>query len=162
MAGAKQAPAQKCEAASEEPRASQPDRGLLDSPLGIWAHIVAKASSLALQYQQDQTGTEHVLLALISYEQSRVGPILRTFGMTSDYVKDFIAGLPITPMEPDKTVRFSPELVMAVGLAIEEAIRRGSHYLRTEHLLLGLIHQNNSRAIDILLNLHISLPGLQK
>lgn len=47
-------------------------------------------------------------------------------------------------------IRFDPSSKKALGLALREAIRLEHHYIGTEHLLLGLIHEGAGGAFHVL------------
>jgi ATP-dependent Clp protease ATP-binding subunit ClpA len=58
--------------------------------------------------------------------------------------------------------RFTPEAREAVVLAQEEAVRLGHPWLGTEHLLLALLHQPESRAKVVLSDLGITAESIQR
>src|SRR5580698_5104617 len=55
---------------------------------------------------------------------------------------------------------FSTRVKEIISLSREEAVRLGNGFIGPEHLLLGLITQQNNRATQILRNLEINLKGL--
>ncbi|MCI0515213.1 ATP-dependent Clp protease ATP-binding subunit [candidate division KSB1 bacterium] len=57
---------------------------------------------------------------------------------------------------------FSSRVQMVIQYAREEALRLGHDYIGTEHLLLGLIHEGEGYAIEILRNLGCDLEELRK
>ena len=58
--------------------------------------------------------------------------------------------------------RFTQEAKNAVILAQEEARLHGHTYLGTEHLLLGILHQNNSMAVTALECLGLTLEPVRQ
>lgn len=58
--------------------------------------------------------------------------------------------------------QFSNRVHDVIRLSREEAIRLGSDYIGTEHLLLGIIREGEGIAIKILRNLGIDLPKLRE
>lgn len=58
--------------------------------------------------------------------------------------------------------RFTEQARYVVFFSQEEARRRGESYVNTEHLLLGLIQENDSVAAYILKDLKVSLELLQQ
>ncbi|KAA5535090.1 ATP-dependent Clp protease ATP-binding subunit [Taibaiella lutea] len=57
---------------------------------------------------------------------------------------------------------FSPKVKEVISFSREEALRLGNDFIGTEHLLLGLIREGESLAIQILQNLKIDLFDLRK
>jgi len=58
--------------------------------------------------------------------------------------------------------RFSEDAKRAILVAREEAIKRGSGQIGTEHLLLGLLNIENGTAVAILTNLGVDLEELRR
>jgi ATP-dependent Clp protease ATP-binding subunit ClpC len=59
-------------------------------------------------------------------------------------------------------IDLSPGTRRVLELAVDEARRMGHHYIGTEHLLLGLVRQNEGVAIDVLKKLGISAEQIRK
>ncbi len=57
---------------------------------------------------------------------------------------------------------FSERVQEVIRLSREEALRLGHDYIGTEHLLLGIIRENQGVAIKILRNLNVELDKLKK
>ncbi|WP_459212428.1 ATP-dependent Clp protease ATP-binding subunit [Aquimarina rhabdastrellae] len=57
---------------------------------------------------------------------------------------------------------FSPKVKDIIAFSKEEALRLGHDYIGTEHLILGLLRDGNSKAIDILNALEIDLTHLRR
>jgi len=57
--------------------------------------------------------------------------------------------------------KFSPKVKKIISLSREEAIRLGHDFIGTEHLLLGMIHDNDSLAIKVLDSLEVDLEELK-
>ncbi|HLS71789.1 MAG TPA: ATP-dependent Clp protease ATP-binding subunit [Chitinophagaceae bacterium] len=56
---------------------------------------------------------------------------------------------------------FSPKIKEIINYSKEEAIRLKNDFLGTEHLLLGLLYDGESKAINILHSLDVDLPALK-
>ncbi|NIP25033.1 MAG: hypothetical protein GWO23_11435, partial [Gammaproteobacteria bacterium] len=50
---------------------------------------------------------------------------------------------------PFTKIDLSPSTKRILELAIDEARRMGQHYISTEHLLLGLVRQNEGMAMEV-------------
>ena len=57
---------------------------------------------------------------------------------------------------------YTDRVKKVLALSREEAIRLGSDYLGTEHLLLGLIKEGDGVAVEFLRSTHIDLEGITK
>ncbi|SHF53038.1 ATP-dependent Clp protease ATP-binding subunit ClpC [Salegentibacter echinorum] len=57
---------------------------------------------------------------------------------------------------------FSPKVKDVIAYSKEEALRLGHDYIGTEHLMLGLLRDNDGKAIDILNALSIDLGHLRR
>ncbi len=124
--------------------------------------ILGIAVSEAAKLRYDYVGTEHLLLALLLDQKNVAGHVLRILGITSEHIREVVqsasTGEPESPVQP----RFSPELINVLGMAVEEAFLTGNLYLRSEHLLLGLVRQKESKAIDILKKFDVSPTLIEK
>ncbi|NLA24540.1 MAG: ATP-dependent Clp protease ATP-binding subunit, partial [Bacteroidales bacterium] len=59
-------------------------------------------------------------------------------------------------------IRLSKEIMNVFGYSREEAIRLGSDIVNPEHLLLGIIRDENSLGVELLLSLSIDIKELKK
>lgn len=102
-------------------------------------------------------GTEHMLLGFIREGSGIAARVLRDLGLeiekVEELVRQYTAGA-ISSVE--KPLEWSPDTKRVLELAVDEARRMGHHYIATEHLLLGVVRQPNSIAIDILKKLGVS------
>ncbi|RKY47793.1 MAG: hypothetical protein DRP88_03675, partial [Candidatus Neomarinimicrobiota bacterium] len=57
---------------------------------------------------------------------------------------------------------FSRKIQQIIKYAKEEAIRLGHSYIGSEHLLLGMLRQERSVGVEVLLNLGIDIEYLRK
>ncbi len=124
--------------------------------------ILTLTFAKAKELKHDHIGTEHVLLAMLMDDRSVAGNVLRTLGITADRVQELVQQLPTSQATLPDHLRYSPDLLNALGMAAEEAIGAGNPYLRSEHLLLGLVRQKDSPAIDILKQLNVSPEQVEK
>ena len=96
-------------------------------------------------------GTEHLLLGLMREEQGAAHNVLLEAGLTDEMIVRIIkksvgAGLPGGNPAPGLT----PRARRAVEIAVEDAVRGGSPFVGTEHLLAGLLREGNNMAVRIL------------
>ena len=57
--------------------------------------------------------------------------------------------------------KFSPKVKKIISLSRDEALRMGHDYIGTEHLLLGMIKENDNMAIKVLASLDLDLDQLK-
>lgn len=110
------------------------------------------ASEEAHRLAHNYIGTEHLLLGLVREESGIAGRVLRELGARPDRVTELVermtgAGRRSASAEKPE---LTPRTKMVLEHAVEEARKLGSTYISTEHILLGLIRQNEGVAIDVL------------
>ncbi len=125
--------------------------------------VLSLAQEEAERMHHGYIGTEHLLLGLMREEGGVAGRVLRELGLESKRVQEMIerltganktAGLP--------KIDLSPGTKRVLELAVDEARRMGHHYIGTEHLLLGLVRQNEGVAVDVLKKLGITAEQIRK
>ncbi len=125
--------------------------------------VLSLANEEAERMKHTYIGTEHLLLGLLREEGGVAGRVLRELGLELKRVQDMIerltgASKTTTATHPD----LSPGTKKVLELAIDEARRMGHHYIGTEHILLGLVRQNEGVAIDVLKKLGISAEQIRR
>jgi ATP-dependent Clp protease ATP-binding subunit ClpC len=96
-------------------------------------------------------GTEHVLVALLREDSGVAARILKELGITLPKVRAAVerrAGKASLPLE--RRVELSPRTKQVLELAVKEAQELNSHYIGTEHLLLGIVKEGSGIAAGIL------------
>lgn len=121
--------------------------------------VMALANQEAQSFNHGYIDTEHILLGLLK-EGSGVGP---------NVLKNLDVELHKVRMEVEKRIKAGPEMV-AVGelpqtpraknvldYAVEEARSLNHKYIGTEHILLGLLREQDGLAAEILMDLGLNL-----
>ncbi|MDQ7026812.1 MAG: ATP-dependent Clp protease ATP-binding subunit [Anaerolineae bacterium] len=119
--------------------------------------VLSLAQEEAERLQHGLIGTEHLLLGLMREEGGVAGRVLRDLGLEARRVEDLVNRL----TDPsNRTTAGNPDLSegtkKVLELAVDEARRMGHHYIGTEHLLLGLVRQQDGIAIEVLRRLGVS------
>jgi hypothetical protein len=115
--------------------------------------VLMLAEEIALQLQQPVIGTEHILVGLLREENGVASRVLHNLSLKDKAVIKRIEDL---AADNDRmavsmgTLELSPATKRLLELAVEEARILDHHYIGTEHLLLGLVRQENSAAVYIL------------
>ncbi len=129
-----------------------------------WGRFTQRARRV-LGYAQDEAermnhsyiGNEHLLIGLLREDGGVAGRVLRKLGLDVDSVQKVVGKLSGSGVRtPYTKVELSRDTKRILELAVEEARQLGQHYVGTEHLLLGLVRQNQGVGMDVLHNFKIS------
>ena len=109
-------------------------------------------------------GTEHILLGLIGENEGIAANALKSSGIDLARVRQEVEK---AVGRGQKTsflgqIPFTLRANRALQLAAEEVRQWGHNYLGTEHLLLGLIKDKESLAVQILVSLGVDLEQLRQ
>ena len=119
--------------------------------------VLSLAQEEAERLQHGQISTEHLLLGLMREEGGVAGRVLRELGLDQRRVEELVVRLTDSGSRASTgALDLSPGTKKVLELAVDEARRMGHHYIGTEHLLLGLVRQQDGVAIDVLRRLGIS------
>jgi ATP-dependent Clp protease ATP-binding subunit ClpC len=106
-------------------------------------HVVVQAQEEARGLNHNYIGTEHVLLGLL-FPQDRIADrVLLSFGITADRVRDQLIEIVPPGEEPTSgQIPFTPRARKVLELGLQEALSHGHNGIGTEHLLLGMLCEN--------------------
>jgi ATP-dependent Clp protease ATP-binding subunit ClpC len=125
--------------------------------------VIILAKEEAKRFNHDYIGTEHILLGLIREGEGVAATVLEKMGVSLENIRIEIEKL----VQPGPTTQiigdlpFTPRAKKALELAAEEARSLGHNYIGTEHLLLGLIREEEGVASQVLLNLNLDLSTVR-
>ncbi len=121
--------------------------------------VIQLARREADQFNHPYVGTEHLLLGLIALGEGVAVNVLKRLGVSLEAVR----------MEVEKSVGQGPE-TKTIGnvpltprckkvlqMAMAEAQALSHNYVGTEHILLGLIHEGEGIAAQVLRNLNVDM-----
>ena len=113
--------------------------------------VLAQDESRALRH--NYIGTEHLLLGLLREEEGLAARVLESLDITVEEVRAQIArivgqGDEVTTGQ----IPFTPRAKKVLELALREALSLGHSYIGTEHILLGLVRENEGVAARIMLD----------
>ncbi len=126
--------------------------------------VMALANQEAQRFNHEYIGTEHILLGLVK-EGSGVG---------ANVLKHLEIDLRKVRLEVEKLVKSGPDMVTmgklpqtprakkVIEYAIEEARSLNHNYVGTEHLLLGLLREQDGVAAQVLMNLGLKLEDVRE
>lgn len=126
--------------------------------------IIIYAREEAEKRQNDYLGTEHLLLAILREDDSLPIIILRKMGLSiEELYMEIERNLPSgTNILTFGDIPFTPRAKKVLELAVEEARLLGHNYIGSEHLLLGLIREEEGIAGKILRNFGANLLGARQ
>ncbi len=114
-------------------------------------NVLRLAAEEARRLKHEQTGTAHFLLGLIRNRKGAAVHIWQDFAVDLALLRERVEQtIGQGQQEVFGTPPQSPRLERILKLAVEEAPRLGYDYVGTEHVLLGLLVENEGVAIDIL------------
>ena len=115
--------------------------------------VVVLAQDEARTLKHNYIGTEHILLGLLREEEGLAARVLDSLDITVEEVRAQVArivgqGDEVTTGQ----IPFTPRAKKVLELALREALSLGHNYIGTEHILLGLVRENEGVAARILLD----------
>src|SRR5689334_2174430 len=126
--------------------------------------VMQLANQEAQRFNHEYIGTEHVLLGLIK-EGS---------GVAANVLKNLDIDLRKIRLEVEKLVQSGPDMVTmgklpqtprakkVIEYSMEEARNLGHNYVGTEHILLGLLREQEGVAAQVLMNLGLKLEDVRE
>jgi ATP-dependent Clp protease ATP-binding subunit ClpA len=114
--------------------------------------VVVLAQEEARMLNHGYIGTEHLLLGLVS-EGSGVGAkALEALGVELDRVRGAVEGIvgKGTGEVPAGHIPFTPRAKKVMELSLREALTLGHNYIGTEHVLLGLLREQEGVGAQVL------------
>ncbi len=115
--------------------------------------VVVFAQEEARTLKHNYIGTEHILLGLLREEEGLAARVLEGLDVTFEPVRTQVvrhvgSGEEVTSGQ----IPFTPRAKKVLELALREALSLGHDYIGTEHILLGLVRENEGVAARILLD----------
>lgn len=126
--------------------------------------VMQLANEEAQRFQHEYIGTEHILLGLLREGSGVAANVLRNLGVDRDQIR----------LEVEKVIQAlrdqldtgdlhrPPGAKKAIEYAMEEARHLHHNYVGTEHLLLGLIREQEGVAARVLMNLGLELGDVRE
>jgi excisionase family DNA binding protein len=121
--------------------------------------VLSLANEEAHQYNHDGVGTEHILLAIMSEGGGIAARALNQLHVQPGEVRAQIEMLHPAGEQPvsDGQLGMTQQGKQSIELAVQEARGLGHHYIGTEHLLLGLLREEEGFANQVLLKSDVTL-----
>ena len=125
--------------------------------------VMQLANQEAHRFNHEYIGTEHLLLGLVKEGSGVAANVLKTLEVDLRKIR----------LEVEKVVKSGPDMVTigklpqtprakkVVEYALEEARNLNHNYVGTEHLLLGLLREQEGVAAQVLMNLGLKLDDVR-
>jgi hypothetical protein len=124
--------------------------------------VVVLAQEEARMLDHNYIGTEHLLLGLLHEGRGSAARALEAVDVTLQAARDQVVEIiGRGQAQPSGHIPFTPRAKKSLELSLREALQLGDGYIGTGHLLLGLIHQGDGVAVQILGNLGADLKDLR-
>ncbi|MBL1224384.1 ATP-dependent Clp protease ATP-binding subunit [Enterococcus sp. BWR-S5] len=128
--------------------------------------VLAIAQEEAKYFRHQSVGSEHLLLALVIESKGIAGKTLRQLNVDKNDIREEIEhlmGYGVVKSYPKGAyLPYSPRAKQIFAYSGEEAKRLGAPNIGTEHLLLGLLRDEDILASRILVNLGLSLIKIRQ
>ena len=126
--------------------------------------VMGLARQEAQRFNHDYIGTEHILLGLVQEGTGVAASVLKNLEVDLKRIRGEVERLVSsgnTLVQPGQ-LPFTPRAKKVLELSLEEASALGHTYIGTEHLLLGLIKENEGIAAQVLHNLKVKLEDVRE
>ncbi|HUA12087.1 MAG TPA: ATP-dependent Clp protease ATP-binding subunit [Solirubrobacteraceae bacterium] len=115
--------------------------------------VVVLAQEEARTLKHNYIGTEHILLGLLREEEGLAARVLESLDINVERVRAQVVRIVGSGEEVTSgQIPFTPRAKKVLELALREALSLGHNYIGTEHILLGLVRENEGVAARILLD----------
>ena len=108
-------------------------------------------------------GTEHILLGLVHEGEGVAAKALESLGISLEAVREKVeertrpTGSSTTGSPP-----FTPRAKKVLELSLREALQLGHNYIGTEHMLLGLVREDEGVGAQVLVSLGADLSRVRQ
>lgn len=119
--------------------------------------VLAHAQEEAMRLNHSNIGTEHLLLGLMKEPEGIAAKVLDAFGITEEKVTKEVENLIGQGQEQVSAIHYTPRAKKVIELSMDEARKLNHTFVGTEHLLLGLIRENEGVAARVFANLDLNI-----
>jgi ATP-dependent Clp protease ATP-binding subunit ClpA len=108
-------------------------------------------------------GTEHLVLGILREGEGRGAVALAALGVTDVEVRERVTRIDGRGDEiPTGQIAFTPHLKRTLELSLREALSLGHNHIGTEHLLLGLVRDNEGVGSQVLLEMGVDAETVRR
>jgi ATP-dependent Clp protease ATP-binding subunit ClpC len=125
--------------------------------------VVVLAQEEARILNHNYIGTEHILLGLIHEGEGLAAQALENLDVSLSTVRSQVeAIIGRGQREPTSHIPFTPRAKKVLELSLREALQLGHNYIGTEHILLGLLREEEGVAAQVLRKLGADLEAARQ
>src|SRR5690625_4810399 len=125
--------------------------------------VVVLAQEQAKMLNHNYIGTEHILLGLIHEGEGVAAKALESLGISLEAVRQQVEQMTGQGQQPPtEYIPFTPRTKKVLELSLAEASQLGHNDIGTEHLLLGLIREEDGVAAQALVILGADLDRVRQ
>ena len=118
---------------------------------------ITRAQQYAVRLGHNYVGTEHILLGLSGVRDSVAAKAIEAQGVSEQSIIEKIEELVGTNNSGGYYPQdFTPRSKRVIDMSVQEAIKMGTGYVGTEHILLALMQEQDSVAVRILESLGVN------
>jgi len=125
--------------------------------------VIALAQEEAGMLNHNYIGTEHILLGLVHEGDGVAAKALESLNISLEDVRrkvEEIIGR--GQAAPTGALPFTPRAKKVLELSLKDSLQLGHNYIGTEHILLGLIHEGEGVAAEVLQKLGAGLNRVRQ
>jgi ATP-dependent Clp protease ATP-binding subunit ClpA len=124
--------------------------------------VIVLAQEEARTLNHNYIGTEHLLLGLVQGDDV-AARALESLGVSLEAVRTQVLEIIGEGRAvPTGHIPFTPRAKKVLELSLREALKTGSNYIGTGHLLLGLVREGEGVAAQVLQTLGVDLPKVRQ
>jgi ATP-dependent Clp protease ATP-binding subunit ClpC len=115
--------------------------------------VVVLAQDEARTLKHNYIGTEHLLLGLVRQKDTAAQRALASLGITLEQIRSEVGRIVGEGQRPAfGQIPFTARAKKVLELSLREAVALGHNYIRPEHILLGVVREDEGVAMRILLH----------
>jgi ATP-dependent Clp protease ATP-binding subunit ClpC len=113
--------------------------------------VVVLAQEEARTAKHNYIGSEHILLGLLREEEGLAARVLESLDVTVEKTREQVIRIVGTGEKAtDGQIPFTTRAKKICELALREALSLGHNYIGTEHILMGLLRENEGVGVRVL------------
>lgn len=125
--------------------------------------VLSLAQEEAQGFQHNFLGTGHILLGLVREGEGVAAKVLSSLGVDLDKVRSAVElAIGRQHYAAPGEIGLTRGAKRAIELAVDEARRLNHHYIGTEHLLLGLVREEEGIAAKVLASMGVRLEDVRR
>ncbi|UEX89941.1 ATP-dependent Clp protease ATP-binding subunit [Staphylococcus ratti] len=119
--------------------------------------VLAHAQEEAIRLNHSNIGTEHLLLGLMKEPEGIAAKVLESVDITEEKVIAEVEKLIGHGQDNMGALHYTPRAKKVIELSMDEARKLQHNFVGTEHILLGLIRENEGVAARVFANLDLNI-----